>query len=226
MGKNALPGLIRILHKREPFALLAKVKGWAIRFHVLRQPELQLDEWQYRAARACCIIGGWNDVDIRAAIPDLAYHLTNSARSSQLEPFAWGLVYSGSEGLCVVTNAMARASSPQVREEAARSLWISSKIRTPEVASALVAATKDNDATVRVTALLSLQSFSRKEGLTNIIVPGVLRCLTDTNSQVRRWTVDLLGRYKSAPGVEIALSNMLKDLDPEVQKQAERALQP
>ena len=42
MGKNALPGLIRILHKKEAVPLLLKVKGWAVRFHFLRQPELQL----------------------------------------------------------------------------------------------------------------------------------------------------------------------------------------
>jgi len=226
MGKNALPGLIRILHKKEAMPILVKVKDWAVRFHLLQPPVLQLNEWQHRAARACCILGGWNDLDIRAAIPDLAYHLTNTVSSWQLEPFAWGLVYSGPEGLSVVTNAMAHAASAQVREEAARSLWISPKIRTPEIASALVSATKDPDASVRVTALLSLKSFSRKAGLTNIIVPGVLGCLQDTNSQVRRWTVDLLSAYASAPGVDAALKNMLNDPDSEVQKQAERALQP
>ena len=72
MGKKAMPGLIRLLHKRADPPLVAKAKALAVRFHLLRPPELQLPEFQYRAARACCVLGGWSDVDIRAAIPDLA----------------------------------------------------------------------------------------------------------------------------------------------------------
>jgi HEAT repeat protein len=224
MGKKALPGLIRILHKRADPPLVAKVKALAIRFHLLRPPELQLAEFQYRAARACCVLGGWSDVDIRAAIPDLAYSLTNNV-SRTFEPFAWALVYSGPEGLSVITNVMATDSSPQVREAAAHSLWISRKIRTPEIAGALVSATQDSDANVRVVALLTLQSFAEEKDLANIIAPGVLHCLQDTNAQVRRWTVELLGRFSSFPEVGAALTNMLNDPDPTVRSQAERLFQ-
>jgi len=55
MGKQAMPGLIRILHKRADPPLVAKAKALAVRFHLLRPPELQLSEFQYRAARACCV---------------------------------------------------------------------------------------------------------------------------------------------------------------------------
>jgi len=221
MGKKAVPGLIRILHKRADPPLVAKVKALAVRFHLLRPTELQLAEFQYRAARACCVLGGWNDVDIRAAIPDLAYSLTNNVLGT-LEPFAWALVYSGPEGLSVITNAMATDRSPPVREAAAHSLWISRKIRTPEIAGALVSATRDSDANVRVMALLTLRSFAKEKDLASIIAPGVLRCLQDTNAQVRRWTVELLGHYTSFPEVGAALTTMLKDSDPTVRNQAER----
>ena len=224
MGKAALPGLIHILHQRQDPALLAKVKGWAFRFHLLRPPELQLDEWQYRAARGCCILGGWIDVDITSAIPALACHTTNAA-SWRLEPFMWGLVYSGPKGISIVTNLLAHAASPQVREEAARSLWITPKIRTPEIAYALLSATRDVDASVRVTAILSLRSFLRQKGLDTIIVPGAILGLQDTNSQVRRWTIELLGNYSSTPGVSAALSNLLSDPVPEVRSRAEEVLQ-
>ncbi len=43
------------------------------------------------------------------------------------EPFAWALVYSGPEGLAVVTNALIHAASARVREKAARSRWITAK---------------------------------------------------------------------------------------------------
>ena len=224
MGKAALSGLIHILKQRRGPASLEKVKGWAVRFHLWRPPELQLDEWQYRAARACCILGGWNDVDITSAIPALAYHATNAA-SWRLEPFMWGLVYSGPKGLSIVTNLLAHAASPQVREEAARSLWITPKIRTPETANALLSATRDVDASVRVTAVLSLQSFLRQKGLDKIIVPGAILGLQDTNSQVRRWTIELLANYGSAPGVSAALSNLLSDPVPEVRRRVEEVLQ-
>ncbi len=73
MGKQALPPLIQILQQRRPPALLAKAENWAVRFHIMHAPDLPLDELQYRAARACCILGGWNDLDIVAAIPALAW---------------------------------------------------------------------------------------------------------------------------------------------------------
>jgi HEAT repeats len=224
MGKNALSTLIRILHKRADPPLVTKAKALAVRFHLLRPSELQLAELQYRAARACCVLGGWHDVDIRAAIPDLAYSLTNNVFRT-LEPFAWALAYSGPEGLSVITNVMATDRSPQVREAAAHSLWISRKIRTPEIAGALVSATQDSDANVRVMALLTLQSFANEKDLASIIAPGVLRCLQDTNVQVRRWTVELLGRFSSFPEVGAALTNMLNDPDPTVRSQAERLFQ-
>jgi len=224
MGKKAMPGLTRILHKRADPPLVAKAKALAVRFRLLRPPELQLAEFQYRAARACCVLGGWHDVDIRGAIPDLTYSLTNNAFRT-LEPFAWALVYSGPEGLSVITNVMATDPSPQVREAAAHSLWISRKIRTPEIAGALVSATQDSDANVRVMALLTLQSFAKEKELAGIIAPGVLRSLQDTNAQVRRWTVELLGRFSSFPEVGAALTNMLNDPDPTVRSQAERSFQ-
>lgn len=222
MRERALPGLIRILDKREYPPLVRKARSWAMRWHLLRPDALALGEWQYRAARACCILGGWNDVDIRAAVPELAYHLTNTAYLQ--EPFAWALVYSGSEGLFVVTNAMAHAASPRVREEAARSLWISPRVRTPEVTRALMSATRDSDSSVRVTAILALRSFARQDDLRVLILPGALRCLEDTNGQVRLWSIELLGDCGSAPGVESALTRMLKDTDPAVQEEAEKAL--
>ncbi len=137
----------------------------------------------------------------------------------------WGLVYSGPEGLSIVTNLLATAASPQVREEATRSLWITPKIRTPVIANALLSATRDVDASVRVTSILSLQSFLRQRGLDEVIVPGAIRCLQDTNSEVRRWTIHLLADYVSAPGVGDALSNLVNDPVPEVRKVAEAALQ-
>src|SRR4029434_4027550 len=102
-----------------------------------------------------------------------------------------------------------------------RSLWITPKIRTPEIANALLSATRDVDASVRVTAILSLQSFLRQEGLDRIIVPGAMPRLQDTNSEVRRWTIALLANYSSAPGVSVALSNPV----PEVRSRAEEVLQ-
>jgi hypothetical protein len=87
MGKKAMPGLVHILHRRADPPLVAQAKALAIRFHLVRPPEIQLAELQYRAAKACCVLGGWSDVDIRAAIPDLAYSLTNNAFRS-LESFA------------------------------------------------------------------------------------------------------------------------------------------
>jgi HEAT repeat protein len=137
----------------------------------------------------------------------------------------WGLVYSGPKGLSIVTNLLAHAASPQVREEAARSLWIEQKIRTPEIANALLSATKDDDASVRVTAILSLRSFLRQKGLDQIIVPGAIRCLQDTNTQVRRWTLELLANYTLVPGVTAAVSNLLSDAAPEVRSRAEEVLQ-
>lgn len=224
MGKEALPGLIHILQKRPVPAWLANVEGWAIRFHLWRPPELPLDEQQYRAARACCILSGWFDVDITSAVPALASHVTNAAPLG-LEPFMWGLVYSGPIGLSIVTNMLAHAASPQVREEAARSLWIEPKIRTPEIANALLSATTDIDSSVRVTAILSLKSFRRQKELDQIIVPGTIRCLQDTNTQVRRWTLELLANYTSVPGVTAAVSNLLSDVSPEVRNRAEEVLQ-
>jgi HEAT repeat protein len=170
-------------------------------------------------------LGTWNDVDITSAIPALASHATN-ATSWGLEPFMWGLVYSGPKGLSIVTNLLAHATSPQVREEAARSLWITPKVRTPETANALLSATKDVDANVRVTAILSLQSLLRQKGLDTIIVPGAILGLQDTNSEVRRWTIELLANYRSAPGVSAALSNLLSDPVPDVRSRAEAVLQP
>ncbi len=223
MGKQALPVLIHILEKRPAQVWLAKVEAWAVRFRLWRAPDLPLDEWQYRAARGCCILGGWIDLDITPAIPALAYHATNAA-SWRLEPYMWGLVYSGPVGLSIVTNLLASAASPQVREEAARSLWITPKVRTPEIAKALLSATRDVDASVRVTAILSLQSFLRHKGLDAVIVPGVVQRLQDTNSEVRRWTIQLLANYSSAPGVGAAMSNLLSDPVPQVASEAERAL--
>jgi hypothetical protein len=224
MGKNALPGLVHILQQRPDPPLLAKVEGWAVRFHLRRPAEIQLDEWQYRAARSCCILGGWIDVDITSAIPALASHATN-ATSRGLEPFMWGLVYSGPKGLSIVTNLLAQAASAQVREEAARSLWITPKIRTPEIANALLSATRDVDGSVRVTAILSLQSFLRQKGLDRIILPGAILCLQDTNSAVRRYAIDLLAGYSSAPGVGAALSNLLSDPALEVRSRAQEVLE-
>ena len=223
MGNQALPGLIHILQRRPAPVWSAKVETWAIRFRLWRAPELPLDEWQYRAARGCCILGGWIDLDITPAIPALAYHATNAA-SWRLEPYMWGLVYSGPEGLSIVTNLLASAASPQIREEAARSLWITPKIRTPEIANALLSATRDVDASVRVTSILSLQSFLRQKGLDKVIVPGAIQLLQDTNSAVRRWTLQLLANYSSAPGVGAAVSNLLSDPVPEVRSEAERVL--
>ena len=163
-------------------------------------------------------------MDITSAIPALAYHATN-APAWRLEPFMWGLVYAGPKGLSIVTNLLANASSPQVREEAARSLWITPKIRTPEIANALLSATRDVDASVRVTSILSLQSFLRQEGLDKIIVPAAIPCLQDTNSEVRKWTIQLLAKYGTAPGVRAALSNLLNDPVPEVRNAAEGVIQ-
>ncbi|MEY2428534.1 MAG: hypothetical protein QOJ40_1419 [Verrucomicrobiota bacterium] len=224
MGKKALPGLIRILHKRADLPLVAKAKALAIRFHLLRPPEIQLAEFQYRAARACCVLGGWYDVDIRAAIPDLAYNLTNNAFRT-LEPFAWGLAYSGPEGLSIITNVMATDPSPQIREAAAHSLWISKVLRTPEITRALISATRDPAPGVRVMAILDLRGFLKEKSLVNIILPGVLPCLHDTNPEVRRWTVELLAPFSSLPETRSALTNMLNDPDPNVRNQAERLLQ-
>lgn len=223
MGKQALPVLIHILQRRPAPVWLSKVEAWAVRFHLWHEPELPLDEWQYRAARGCCILGGWIDLDITPAIPALAYHATNAA-SWRLEPYMWGLVYSGPEGLSIVTNLLATAASPQVREEAARSLWITPAIRTPGIANALLSATRDVDASVRVTSILSLQSFLRQKGLDEVIVPGVIQRLQDTNSEVRRWTLQLLANYSSSPGVSAAVSNLSSDPVPEVQSEAERVL--
>ena len=224
MGQKAVPGLIRILHKRADPPLVTKAKALAVRFHLLRPPELQLAELQYRAARACCILGGWSDFDIRAAIPDLAYSLTNNV-SGMLEPFAWGLAYSGPEGLSVITNVMATDRSPQVRRAAAHSLWISKNFRTPEITRALISATRDPVPDVRVTAILDLRGFLREKNLATIIIPGVLPCLQDTDAQVRRWTVELLAPYSSLPEAGIALTNMLNDPDPTVRDVVERSLQ-
>jgi hypothetical protein len=223
MGKQALPVLIRILQRRSAPVWLGKVETWAVHFGLWRASGLPLDERQYRAARGCCILGGWINLDITPAIPALAYHATNAA-SRRLEPYMWGLVYSGPEGLSIVTNLLARAASPQVREEAARSLWITPKIRTPEIANALLSATRDVDASVRVTSILSLQSFLRQKGLDEVIVPGVIQHLQDTNSEVRRWTIQLLANYSSAPDVGAAVSNLLSDPVPEVRSEAERVL--
>ncbi len=224
MGTATLPNLIRILQKRSNPAWRVKLEGWAVRYHVWPRPKLQLDEWQYRAARACCILGGWRNLDITSAIPALAFHTTNAA-TWRLEPFMWGLVYSGPEGLSIVTNLLATAAVPRVREEAARSLWITPKIRTPEVANALLSATRDADPSVRVTSILSLQGFLRKEGLDKIILPGAIRCLQDTNTEVRRWTIQLLEPYSSAPGVCDALTKLVNDPVPAIRSQAEAALE-
>ncbi len=224
MGTAALPRLIHILQQHPAPAWRAKLEAWAVRWHFWPGGGLQLDELQYRAARACCILGGWRDLDITSAIPALAFHTTNAAPWG-LEPFMWGLVYSGPEGLSIVTNLLATAASPRVREEAARSLWITPKIRTPEIANALLSAAGDADPSVRVTSILSLQGFLRKEGLDRIILPGAIRCLQDTNTEVRRWTVQLLAPYSSAPGVSDALSNLLNDPVPAIRSQAEAALQ-
>ena len=224
MGKQALPVLIHILQIRPAPVWLQTLKTWAVRFRLSRGPELPLDEWQYRAARGCCILGGWIDQDITSAIPALAYHATNAV-PWRLEPYMWGLVYSGPNGLSIITNLLASAASPQVREEAARSLWITPKVRTPDITKALLSATRDVDASVRVTSILSLQSFLRQTGLDEVIVPAVVPCLQDTNSEVRRWTIQLLAHYSSTPGVGTALSNLLTDPVPQVAREAERLLQ-
>ena len=124
-----------------------------------------------------------------------------------------------------IDEAYLDASTLCPAEEAARSLWITPKIRTPEIANALLSATRDVDASVRVTSILSLQSFLRQEGLDKIIVPAAIPCLQDTNSEVRKWTIQLLAKYGAAPGVRTALSNLLNDPVPEVRNAAEGVIQ-
>jgi hypothetical protein len=222
MGERSVPELMRVLRKRPDRPVIAAVKNWAIRCHLWRPPALELVELQCRAGRACCILAGRFEVDIRQAIPDLGYHLTNTTYVQ--EPFAWALVYSGKEGLAVVTNALARAGSPRAREEAARSLWITPKVRTPEIANALVQATHDSDATVRVSAILTLRSFARNGGFEQIVAPAAIRCLQDKDPEVRRWAVELLGSYRSNQKVEDTLRITLADPDPNVQEQARQVL--
>ena len=227
IGPKALPVLVRILQLRPPSPFFARASQWAVRLHLLRAQMLSLQERQYRAARACCLLSEVKHFDISPAIPELAYHFTNNP-SDRLEPFAWGLVFSGLQGLSIVTNAMAKDPSYWVREQAARALWITPRVRTPEVATALLAATSDSNVEVRVTAILSLESFVRQQGLDALIVPGVMPCLQDTNNQVRKWTVDLLSASNFDPVeqrlVVSALTNALADSDSSVRQAIERNL--
>jgi hypothetical protein len=225
LGQEAVPGLVRILHRRPDPVLVAKLKDLAIRLHLWRQPDIPLGERQFRAAKACCVLGEGQQpaADIRSAIPDLAYCFTNNVFHS-IEPFCWAMVFAGGDGLSIVTNAMLKHPSWQIREEAAGSMWISRKLWTPEIVAVLMAATQDPRADVRVVSILSLQNFPSKT-FGNLIVPGALRCLQDTNSEVRHWTVNLLGRYVLYPEVQTALTNMLADPDAKVQKAAEEIVQ-
>src|SRR5260370_26531761 len=67
IGKEALPYLIHIVQQRRGPALVAKVEGWAVHFHLFRPPELELGEWQARAGTGCRILAGWNDLAIACA---------------------------------------------------------------------------------------------------------------------------------------------------------------
>ena len=221
LAKAALPGLGHILHSR-PNRIREWIRGYAVRWHLIKPAKLSFEEWEFRAARAAYHLAEDADVSIAQLVPDLSFHLTNSNYAET--EMARALARAGPEGIACLTNLLAHGER-RVRDQAGHALALDSRVRgQPGAQEALIqSAASDPDALIRANALLYLSSF-REGAATNRLVSLGLQSLK-TDDGYTRWTATLLLRnYRSIPEVEAAFLSLASDPDERVRTVVAKAI--
>lgn len=105
MGPRALPALGRILRRHT--SPIERVRARLVRLGLARPPQFSLRDQHLCALRAACILAENGNVDIAVLIPELVYHLTNSASHES----AMALVRAGPAGVSILTNLLANSTN-------------------------------------------------------------------------------------------------------------------
>ena len=222
IGKAALPELGRILHSR-PSPLREYVRGYAVRWHLMKPAKLSFQDWEFRAARAAYHLAEDADLSLAGFVPDLRFHLTNSSYAET--EMARALARAGPEGIACLTNLLAHGER-RVRGQAARALALDRGVRSqPGAQDALIqSATSDPDPFIRANALIFLSSF-QQGAATNRLVSLGLQSLKSDDGYTRWAATLLLQNYLSIPDVAAAFPGLASDPDERVRSAAAKALE-
>lgn len=198
IGQPAVPELEEILAWR-PRKWRDRLRGWLIRFQVIKPDQLSPLEVVNRASEAAYNLGERSKTDIGALIPHLEFHFTNGTYADSASSRA--LASAGPRGIAILTNLMF-SGSDNVRNQSAWALHHVS--RRPEVIAALIrAANTETNATLRANALGYLP---RSGGPAEELVPLGLKFLRSTNAYDRKQARWMLSGYKHLEEVRAALA--------------------
>lgn len=222
MGVNAVPGVRRIL-QLQPKSWSQRIRGFAVRAHLVKAPGVSLNELQSRAAHAAWLLAEDAGDDIGSLVPFLRFHFTNSNYAET--QMARALVRSGPPGIACLTNLLA-TGVPRVRDHSGWALaFDEAAIRQPGSWDAVIqGALSDPDPRVRSNFVLYLSKF-RGQGDAAKLVPLGLQFLRGTDPNGRWAGAELLGAHLSVPEARAALEGVLEDPDQRVRASAHRRLQ-
>lgn len=198
IGQPAVPELEEILAWR-PHKLRDWVRGWLMRFYIVKRDELNPFDIVNRACEVAYNLGERSKTDIRLLIPHLEFHFTNGTYADSAS--SRGLASAGPQGIAILTNLMF-SGSYNVRDQSAWALHHVNK--RPEVIAALMRmANTETNAILRANALLYLHG---SDGPAEVLVPLGLKFLRSTNAYDRKMAKSMLLGYKHVEEVRAALA--------------------
>jgi HEAT repeat protein len=198
IGTNALPILIRYLHRKDP----PYHRQWInlkANLHLLHGEVDYAVFWHRRAAQACGALGP----EAAAAFPALTEAMNDPGAASDVGN---GLSRMMPRSVPVLTNILA-TGNVIARSRAADNLVtaFSHTAAEPMARAALIAALHDSDSGVRMAAASAFQFWNTN---LDLVVPELTRALSDPDPSVRGNAATSLGDFGSA--AKAAVPELLK----------------